>query len=414
MRGRILAIAAVAGLAAGCGAPRDAEMTETIRVATFNAYLNRDAAGELIRDLSTPDNAQARAVAEIIQRVAPDIVLIQEIDFDPEGRALALFQANYLGVSQNGAPPAEYAHAFIAPVNTGVASGHDLDRSGAAESDPAAPGYAGDAFGYGRFPGQYGMAILSRHPIDAAKARTFQRFLWTDMPGARLPSDPDTEHEGDWYSAEALAAFRLSSKSHWDVPVKVGGTSIHILAAHPTPPVFDGEENRNGLRNYDEIRFLADYIAPDRSGYIYDDDGRRGGLDARARFVILGDMNADPHDGDSVPGAAQLLIDHPRVLKFPAPASRGGEAAAAAQGGVNAAHRSPHAEDTSDFADAEGRGPGNLRLDYVLPSAHGLKAVGSGVFWPAPDELHYDLVGPGWPVVSSDHRLVWVDLRIVE
>ena len=44
--------------------------TRPIRVATFNSSLNRGSPGVLQRDLSTPDNAQARAVAEIIQRVS--------------------------------------------------------------------------------------------------------------------------------------------------------------------------------------------------------------------------------------------------------------------------------------------------------------------------------------------------------
>ena len=33
--------------------------------------------------------------------------------------------------------------------------------------------------------------------------------------------------------------FRLSSKSHWDVPLSIGGRTVHFLVSHPTPPVFD-------------------------------------------------------------------------------------------------------------------------------------------------------------------------------
>ena len=83
------------------------------------------------------------------------------------------------------------------------------------------------------------------------------------MPGARLPDDPATPEPADWYSPEELTVVRLSSKSHWDVPIDVGGGIVHVLASHPTPPVFDGPEDRNGLRNADEIRFWADYIASD-------------------------------------------------------------------------------------------------------------------------------------------------------
>src|SRR4051794_26635781 len=76
-----------------------------IRFATFNASLNRDKAGGLIQDLSTPDNAQASNVAEIIQRVRPDVLFLNEFDYDAKGQAVALFQANYLGVGHHGAEP---------------------------------------------------------------------------------------------------------------------------------------------------------------------------------------------------------------------------------------------------------------------------------------------------------------------
>ena len=60
-----------------------------IRIATFNCSLNRGSDGALRRDLATPGNAQAAAVAEIIQRVRPDILLLQEFDYDAEDRWVA-------------------------------------------------------------------------------------------------------------------------------------------------------------------------------------------------------------------------------------------------------------------------------------------------------------------------------------
>ena len=77
--------------------------------------------------------------------------------------------------------------------------------------------------------------------------------------------------------------LRLSSKSHWDVPVRVGAAVIHFLVCHPTPPVFDGPEDRNGARNSDEIRFWSDYIAG--AQYIHEDAGVKGGLANDAHFA---------------------------------------------------------------------------------------------------------------------------------
>ena len=51
-------------------------------MATFNASLNREAPGQLLDDLTTADNVQASNVAETIQRVDPDIILINEFDYE--------------------------------------------------------------------------------------------------------------------------------------------------------------------------------------------------------------------------------------------------------------------------------------------------------------------------------------------
>ncbi|MEY7972497.1 endonuclease/exonuclease/phosphatase family protein [Saccharomonospora xinjiangensis] len=397
MRGRTVALVATLVLSATAGVavagPQGSPHREAVRFATFNASLNRSSESELLADLSTGDDKQASAVAEVIQRSRPDVLLVNEFDYVEGGAAADAFRRNYLQVPQNGAAPVHYPYAYVAPVNTGVQTGHDLDRDGRV-------GGPGDAHGFGTFPGQYGMLLLSRHPIDTERVRTFRTFLWKDMPDALLPDDTATPEQGDWYSEQALDTLRLSSKSHWDVPVEVGGRTVHVLAAHPTPPTFDGPEDRNGRRNHDEIRFWADYVTPGRGGYIYDDAGRRGGLAAGERFVIAGDYNADPLDGDSTDGAVHRLLDAPRV-RDTRPASAGGAAAALLQGGANDSHLGDPWHDTADFGDEQ---PGNLRVDYVLPS-RGMRAVRDGIFWPVPGTALDRLNS------ASDHHLVWVDVR---
>lgn len=368
------------------------------RFQTFNASLNRNAAGELVEDLSTPDDPQAAAIAEIIQRTRPDVLLLNEFDYVPGHEAIDLFRENYLEVAQGGASSIRYRYAYVAPSNTGVASGHDLDNDGTI-------GGGNDAFGFGLFEGQYGMAVLSRFPIETSAVRTFQKFLWKDMPGALLPDDPATPAPADWYSPDELDDVRLSSKSHWDVPIRIGRRTVHFLVSHPTPPTFDGPEDRNGTRNFDEIGFWSDYVSG--ADYMYDDLGRRGGLPRSARFVIAGDQNSDPADGDSVPGAIQQLLEL-RRLRDPMPTSLGGPEAAARQGGANLTHVSDPAYDTADFSDNPA--PGNLRADYVLPS-RGLPIRGAGVFWPRLDNPLSRLTGQ-FPFPSSDHRTVWVDVKV--
>lgn len=404
-----VALAAVAGVsgastATAGGAQRGGSHhqhdDDDVRFMTYNASLNRSSAGQLVTDLSTPGNAQAAAVAEVIQLIAPDVLLVNEFDYDEGHVALELFQDNYLSVSQNGAPAIEYPYAYTAPSNTGVPSGFDLNNDGTI-------GGPDDALGFGFFPGQFGMAVYSKYPIKDRQVRTFQNFLWKDMPGALLPDDATTPASADWYSPEELAVLPLSSKSHWDIPIRIDGETVHFLVSHPTPPVFDGPEDRNGRRNFDEIRFWSDYVSKGRAArYIYDDEGRRGGLRG-GKFVIAGDQNSDPLDGDSIPGAIQQLLDNRRINTKVTPSSEGAVEQAALQGGANATHRSDPRFDTADFADGA---PGNLRADYVLPSRN-LDIVDAGVFWPLSTDPLFRLVGT-FPFPTSDHRPVWIDVDV--
>lgn len=343
----------------GSAEPSDDEGV-TVRVATYNASMNRAGPGELVADLRSGTDPQIRQVADIIGRNSPDVLLLNEFDYSET--AVDLFRDNYLAVGES---PVDYPFAYTAPVNTGEPSGLDLDGDGRADGP-------NDAWGFGQFPGQYGMVVLSKFPIDAASVRTFQNFRWAQMPDNLLPRD--------YYGANS-DALRLSSKSHWDVPVDIDGNVVHLLVSHPTPPSFDGPEDRNGRRNHDEIRMTADYLSG--ADYLVDDTGLSGGLADGSSFVVLGDQNSDPVDGDSYPGAIAQVLGNPAV-QDPAPTSAGG------------------GTDTADFADPD---PGNLRVDYALPSAD-LTVAGSGVYWPAQGE-------PGSELLSaSDHRLVWVDIRL--
>ena len=376
-----------------------------VRFATFNASLNREAQGQLVRDLTTPDNAQARNVAEIVQRNSPDVLLVNEFDYDPTGLAAGLFQKNYLGVAQHGAEPIVYPYFYTSEVNTGVHSGQDLDNDGRVIATPGSRGYGNDAFGFGQFPGQYGMVVYSRFPIDLAKVRDFRRLLWKDVPGALLPVNKDGS---PWYRAEAVGVLRLSSKSHWDVPISIGGRTVHVLASHPTPPAFDGPEDRNGKRNHDEVRIWADYLTGgETAAYLAKALPPGTPLETPSTFVVMGDQNADPSDGGSVDVAVNQLLKHPKVNASFTPRSAGAAEAARLQKEANLKHVGDPAFDTADFSDGS---VGNLRADYVLPSSD-LTVLGSGVFWPEAADPLSRLVRIG-PVASSDHRLVYLDVRL--
>ena len=370
--------------------------TKALRVATFNVSMEatnyladgEQASGqELFKQLENGNNSQIGNIAEIIQRVRPDVILLNEFDYNADtNKGLLAFIKRYLNVAQHEETQAiDYPYFYTAPVNTGVDSGLDLDKDGIAS------GKGGDAFGFGFFPGHYGMALLSKYPIDVSSIRSFQHFLWKDMPGGLLDTIKD-ENAQPWYAKPAKNIFRLSSKSHWDLPIKIGDKVLHILASHPTPPVFDGPEDRNGKRNHDEVRFWLDYIVGgDTGSYIYDDNKQYGGL-GNAPFVIVGDLNSSPDEGDAYKEAITALLDHPRVNNGVKPSSVGAKY-----------HRIDNAR--AEFHTADW----GLRADYVLPSMS-LQAIDSGVFWPSSEHPTYRLVQDR--SLSSDHRLVWVDMQL--
>lgn len=374
-----------------------AETSNQLRIATFNVsmealnYVDRGikVTGNELSQVLRGNNQQIKNIAEIIQRVNPDIILLNEFDYVNDDN-IQYFLEHYLAKSQQGQAGIKYPYFYQGAVNTGVKVNHDLNHDGKVNQQPS------DTHGFGHFEGHFGMVLLSKYPINEEEIRTFQHFKWHDMPNALQPMDPATK--APWYSQEAWQALRLSSKSHWDIPITIGNKTIHVLASHPTPPVFDGPENRNGKRNHDEIRFWFDYINGEQGQYIYDDSGKQGGLSTQLPFVILGDQNASTIDGDAITkpntqGIVALLNSD--KIQDPMPKSTGAK--------LHSPSKSHGKYHTAYWG---------MRADYVLPSQQGFTLLDSGVFWPEKEHENYRLIKDRQ--ASSDHRLVWVDVELTQ
>lgn len=336
---------------------------ETFRVATYHTDLARKGPGLLLRDILKGDE-QVDAVAGVIARMRPDILLLLDVDYDLEARALAALNARITAAGHR------FDHVFTRRPNSGMATDLDLDGDGRR-------GGPGDAQGFGRFAGEGGMAVLSRWPVGAIT--DLSGLVWGALPWAMSP-----EVDGRPFpSPEARAVQRLSSVAHWVVPVETPAGQVTLAAFHATPPVFDGPEDRNGMRNHDEITLWRHWM-----------DGAFG-APPEGRFIVLGDANLDPVDGEGRKGAILGLLGDAR-LQDPMPESPGAVVEADPQ------HRGDPALDTVNWP---GPDPGNLRVDYVLPSVD-FRVRGAGVFWPAPGEAGHELAER-----ASRHRLVWVDLE---
>lgn len=325
-----------------------------------------------MRDILRGKEADIQAALKVIAHIDPDILLLTGMDYDLSNATLTAF------AEALDAKGANYPHVFARMPNGGMQTGLDMNGDGRL-------GSARDAQGYGRYAGANGMALLSRYPISE-NVRDFSQLLWKDFPDADLP----TKEGVAFPSQEAQDVQRLSSSGHWDVPVETPNGILHLFAYAATPPVFDGPEDLNGKRSADETRFWSAYL-----------NGSLSQKTTKAPFIILGKSNQDPNDGDGIHQAMRDLLDHPRV-QDPLPKSIGGKNAA------NPEQKGDPALDTANWADGA-NGPGNLRVDYVLPSSE-LQISASGVFWPPADSKGAALLidGKGF----TRHRLVWVDVTL--
>ncbi len=351
-----------------------AQSQDSIRVATYNVGLKRSGPGLLLRDILSGNDAQVIAIRNTIAVANPDILLLTRFDFDAGNRALLAFSETLADVG------IRYPYIFSAAPNSGVV--RRVNRYDSSNSDTEFV-----AQGYGKFSGQGGMAILSRFPILAESKKDFSKLLWRDIPDARMPELADDEKA-------KLLTQRLSSVAHWDIPILLADKSVlNILAYHATTPVFDGPEDFNGYRNQDETLFWLRYLK-----------GQLRQMPPTGKFVIVGDANLDPVDGAGRHQAIQTLLESGYVFD-PEPRSAVGAKFAIDQLGKNISHIGDPSLDTANWNDDIG--PGNLRVDYVLPSA-GQTTLGAGIQWPSPGDVENMLGdergGSGW------HGLVWVDI----
>jgi hypothetical protein len=306
----------------------------------------------LLRDIVSGDDPAVLATRDLIAAADADIILLLDIDHDA---GLAALTALAELLEDAGSP---YPHRIAPAPNTGRPTGVDLDGDGRTWR-------ARDAQGFGYFTGDGGMALLSRYPIGTV--RDFTALPWIALPGNAAT---------DVTPPEALELLALHSVGAWDVEVLTPSGSFHVLASHASPPVFDGPEDRNGLRNADELRFWNLYLG----GWAPEGAPFRG-----ERFALMATLNLDPARGEGRRMALRAVLDNPR-LQDPEPTRPGG------------------GRETADWPDPV---PGDLRVDYILPAAE-LSVAGAGVLWP--DEAPMLGVSRDQAATASDHRLVWVDL----
>lgn len=359
----------------------------TLRVGQFNLK-------ELATDkLVTDSNLQVDSAAEIIGRFAPDFVNINEIQFD-----LANTPKTGLPGAPTSTKPPSFDHgaqnaqrlADRIAAKSGVTYSeiiHFFGNSGTywKGENPS----NSDSFtlrGWGEWPGRFNTAILSKHPILKDEARVINDFHWSDLPDNMLAQmKKDT-------GLELPTGFPLFEKSLNLVPIDVHGQKIWLVLLHPTAPVYDPI---NKYRNHDELHALQLFLERKLPGVDPLPDG--------AKFIVIGDFNADPDgDGDGVPGAIAQIIDLPSLNARPFPTGAGNAGKAPTEntylGGCG---------DTDGGLPADPSKSLQLHLDYILPSVTTGSIAGGAVFLP-------ERGSPDFPLAchASDHMFTYVDIKM--
>jgi hypothetical protein len=251
---------------------------ETLRLGVWHEALSRDGPGLLLRDLQRGE-PELVALADLVRLADPDVLVLTKIDFDASGLAARAF-AELIS-------PKAYPFVMALRSNEGVPTGIDMDgdRRG---REPE------DAHGYGVFPGQGALAVLSRLPIREDAAVSYNDILWSALPGTHmLPSDPGYDVQ------------KVSSGGHWRVLLELSTpqgreVTLWLLVGHSGPPVFDGPEDRNGRRNLDELRLWSQIL-----------EGQHGPAPG-THTVFAANTNLDPNAGEGYRDAMQGFLDNGR------------------------------------------------------------------------------------------------------
>ena len=345
-----------------------------LRVAQYNiAFLNAD---RLFPEVVP----QIRAAVGVVGKAAPDVLAINEfqVEVGPgQGSGTARFDdpnatrvAELLG---EGGDPYGYT--------VGVIGNHATEWAGYVPGEQDA--YFAQRSTNAGTVGRIGYAVISRYPIVQDGVRVLVDFAWTDLPGSRV---------AELEAAEGVAVptgYPLFGNALAIVPIEAAGHVIYLVCLHTTPPVGNVIKK---YRNRDQLHALRLFIEGALPGVEPLPDG--------ARFVLLGDFNADPDHGDAFPDAINALLDHPAVLRF-VPEGAGTE-------GVHPERNTFTSACPGDAGTDPSAGK-QFQLDYLLPSAAFGAIRDGGMFFPDPPSEPED-----WALActASDHMMLWAELSL--
>ena len=255
-----------------------------IRVVHFN--IKELDSSKLLRP---SENAQIKAVKEVLNGMEYDILSLNEIQYDlpnvpnksfkTKGENISLLM-NYVDPSQK-----HWNQSFY-QANTGNKAKKKKDGNYHHQFSSSAVRNFADQRNFGIFPGQYSSGgfykykKLGENIITSLKWKDFNPKAplkkFAQANGKTLPND-----------------IELFDKNFTDVLVEIEGKEVHLIFLHTVPSYhFGNKKSPNYERNADQLRFLEWYLTGQTDIKVNLPNYKP--LPQGAYFIAMGDWNTDP------------------------------------------------------------------------------------------------------------------------
>lgn len=243
---------------------------------------------------------QLAAAVSVIRKLKPDFLSINEIQYDLRGVPTADFRT--LGKNMGLLAKLldlKWPQTYVGfgPANTGLK----------AKKIPGTDNYTTDTLkrelsdpvNFGVFPAEYSSGGITRFPV--VKRVIEQKLKWKEFrPDRDLSKFKDAE--GKFLNADEVELF---DKNFTDMVVKINGKEVHFILLHTVPAHdFGNEGSPNSARNADQLAFLEWYLTGETE-FVPPANLKIQPLKPGTLFVAMGDWNVDVRN-EKMPGARIL------------------------------------------------------------------------------------------------------------
>ncbi len=237
------------------------------------------------------ENEQLNFAKNIVKNLNPDILSLNEIQFDFPNIPTKDFKSKGKNVHYLAEIfDMSFESTAFFPANTGMLSRAKNGKYILHPTQEDREKYA-DLVNFGMFPGQYSMAGIFKYPLIEVK--NFKRLPWRVF-NRKIDLTPYADANGKPLPKN----MSLFDKNFTVATLNIEGKEVHIVLFHTVPAFgFGNPKTPNFERNRDQIQFLKWYLTAKKMKFGIQPIGGK-------TFIAMGDWNVDPESKN--PGAKVL------------------------------------------------------------------------------------------------------------